>query len=624
MHPHSRGAWSRAAGEELSEMRRNLGPGTRATAGTGTTGRRDLVMLALPGVRRFLADSPTPRDLRSASVIVARLAARAATVFGDHPGADLITPGGRDWEGMPSTIIVLLPEGAGPAVARQACQAIDSEWAGMLHAALGLAPDTAAAPVPGFPQAHWVCVPSSGTGYRAQLDQAIAEMDARGRVHDFPGFTREGRDVCQLSPRWPAERAAPPAAAGRERAERLSAPNWAKRVLPRIDSDPAARAVDRFPSAASLASAPFRRDVLAMLGLPEVAAAAAALREAAAALGDPGEDPVPGLPGASGGLAAWIRSSAGPWVYPDSWQPRLLARGLGGRRAGDGMLATIAAVGQEAVIRLQKAMAATAGTPGPSRYLALLLGDQPRAVYPREAAGTPSSHKRAAARLRAAEAGQRAIFLESGGPLGVTVYAGGGSLVAFTAASSALSAARLIREASAAGAPPARTAVFFFHHRAELPSVLAAGYELLTHAGDDAPGVDVLSIGAARRQGGITWSVQPWSAVPKNCPEGGNEDDSAAALLEVLARRREGVMSPRLAAALDRDAAALSAIGSPRLLAAEIRRLTRVHGGAAADAEVLARLSFAELSPDGGRRDAPARAAVVIAQLAAFLSREYQ
>jgi hypothetical protein len=205
------------------------------------------------------------------------------------------------------------------------------------------------------------------------------------------------------------------------------------------------------------------------------------------------------------------------------------------------------------------------------------------------------------------------------------VYAGAARFVGFTAASSALAAARQLQETAPPGHPAARTVVLFFHHRAALPGVLALGNELLAHAEHSSPEEDVLVVGVTGwAEDRPCWSMQPWGqAVPSGAINPVHENRTGVArLFETFIRDVDRTLSLRLAAALERDQVTLLTLGRPRLLMAEIRRLTRAHGGDAHDAEALAQLSVSELASDGARRGITAWAAPGIARLAAFMSRE--
>lgn len=615
-------------------MRADPGPAAAAPPGSTAAAPRDLVVLDLPGAARFLTDSPSPRDLRSAATIAARLLGRAAADLRARPGADVITPVGDGLEALPDGVIALVPEGTGAQAARAASQAVASEWDQMLRASLGPAAEsTGTAETPGFPQPSWVCVPPlAAGGHSAQWEQAVGAVNARRLIHAFPGFAVTGQDLCQLSPRWPAHPAPPLAATRSERTERLSAPNWVKRVLPRVEVD---LAVDAFPSAASVASASYRRAVLERLAHPRVAALAAVLRDAAGAAMAPAEVPVPGLPSAAGEVASWFRSSAGPWVYPDQWRPGFLqAAAAAGRGTGRRQLARTAQDGQSAARELQAVMNSEFGVRRPSAYLALLLASWDWALPLQQAAdGTrdPTAgawHQVAADLLLRAVDAQRRVFEPGSGLLGALVHAGGRQACALAAASSALRAAATLREVVPGG--PSAVAVLFFHHRDSLPDVLAGGQDLAAQAWALAHGGDVLAVGFWPQTGAPAWSALPWTRpFPGGAPPG-NDDAAetldAAGLFGVLTRSRERPLPAQLAADLERDGGALQMIAgySRRLYEAEVARLVRQHGGDRADGRALALLGLAGQVGASTQPGRPVPPIAVAGRLAAFLSRECQ
>jgi hypothetical protein len=114
------------------------------------------------------------------------------------------------------------------------------------------------------------------------------------------------------------------------------------------------------------------------------------------------------------------------------------------------------------------------------------------------------------------------------------------------------------------------------------------------------PGKHGLAVGYLRRSGASAVSIQPW-------PGPGNQD--SAGLFGLFARGKEGRLSPRLAADLQRDADELAGLArvSERLYLAELGCLVRRHtgkesGGGAAGAgiaEALDWLGRHEYAPDG-------------------------
>lgn len=192
---------------------------------------RDLVVVALPGVQRFIGQSGSTADVRAGSEIVARLALCAANAC-EAAGAELVFPsgladevgapdGGREGrtsaeahlDGMPNRVVVLARAGRGARVASAAKVVVEQAWDEWVRAALKLparVPDRPPIPetpaTPGFPGTQWLCVTAGPGGYADQWRQARQALDARRRVRDFGAVRWPERTLCALSPRWPSER----------------------------------------------------------------------------------------------------------------------------------------------------------------------------------------------------------------------------------------------------------------------------------------------------------------------------------------------------------------------------------------------------------------------------------
>lgn len=112
-----------------------------AAGGSG----RDLVVMALPSVQRFITEARTTSDVAAASAIYSALTQEIVGVFMNSTGAELVLPaaGGHNAEtaspppesGVPNRVVALCPEGAGPRGRR--CCAGD---AGIPYRALGVRP----------------------------------------------------------------------------------------------------------------------------------------------------------------------------------------------------------------------------------------------------------------------------------------------------------------------------------------------------------------------------------------------------------------------------------------------------------------------------------------------------
>jgi CRISPR-associated protein Cmr2 len=581
----------------------------------------DLVVVALPGVQRLIAEARSTADVRAGSEIVARLAGVIVTCVNEHVeehGGTLVIPGEIGGsEGAPNRVVALVPSGSGDSIAGKAAAAVRGEWDRLLR---GVFDPPVPTPNPGVPNILWVCVPDEGRGYRWQWEQAQTLLTARRRVRDFPGPQQwPGRAICALSGRWPAVDVLPPNLKDHERAT-LSATSWVKRRWQHVQKG------DRFPSTVSIASAGFRRDVL-MLAVNqnhktsvEINAAIADLRTAVAKVGLPGEARVRGLPEGHSQDARWFSRSAGPWVYPERWQSRTLAADTG-RDAGE--LREVAERGRAALERLLGVMK-DHGVPGPTDYLAVIIQDLDSMGRFLSGEGVnaahgiiavdPEAHREVSGLLGKLTASQRDALCGAE-LLGVPVYLGGDDLLAFTPASTALAAAQACHDLVPPELPTASTAVLFFHYQAGLQAALTRARELLDTAKDTVPGKHALAVAYLRRSGAREHSIQPWP------PDDGQRvnGQSAATMFGGFAREAASPLSPRLVADLERDAAELAALSrrDETLYRAEITRLVQRHlggeptGRAGAAREVAAALL--ELGR-GGRLAGAARVGVFLRQ----------
>ena len=564
---------------------------------------RDLVVITLPGVQRFIGEARSTADVRAASEIVEKLASTAATECG-AAGGELVFPssladgsesalGGEGpasadagHDGMPNRVVALTPAGGGAEIARRAKVAVQRAWDSWVWQALAVDPaargGSGTLATPGFPVVQWVCVPALPEGYPAQWARARDLLDARRRVRDFSEVSWERRTLCSLSPRWPAED--PPDGLREHEKDTLSAANWVKRRWRRI------RNQDGFASTSSIASAGYRRDVAAHVGDPEVAAAVSELMGAAREVRDERETPVPGLPGLRGESGRWLVRSAGPWVYEDRWQAESLARET--RKELDALRPAVVR-GAAAAKHLAKIMAGHGVAP-PASYLAVMVQDLDGMGMFLSGTGTnaagarlgvgPAAHAGVSASLRWLAAQQRRE-LASPGLLGVPVYAGGDDLLAFVPAATALAAAQACHDLIPDDLPRASTAVLFFHYHAGLQAAMTRAREMLDQAKAAVPGKHGLAVGYMRRSGASEFTIQQWAAPAGQGALGGPAASSAAGLLGLFAADRAYPLSPRLVADLERDADELSRLfqRDQAVYRAELARLVGRHIGKAAD-----------------------------------------
>lgn len=581
--------------------------------GAGT----ELVVVALPGVQRFIAEARSTADVSAASGIYSGLAHKIVESLNAEPGGDVVlpaaAPGDSGESGMPNRVVAILPAGTGTDAASRAVAAANMAWRSWVRETWRL-PGAAPVPeAPGFPVLHWVCVPAWCGGYEEQWREAQRLLSARRRVRDFAAVPEEqwrGRALCSLTPRWPAERTVPPGPE-HDKQLKLSTVGWVKHSWRRR------RNLDGFPSTTSIASAPYRAAVLGHMRDPEVestvATLAAAERQIRTTLRIRGhETPMPGLPIPDRDPGHWLAVDGGPWVYPDRWRPETLAREATADRAAQQELARAitAAVGEgrSAARHLQK----ITGQPLAS-YLAVVVQDLDnmgsflsgmpavnKAGREIQIPVIPNEHGRLSTELLNVADGQR-TELESPELLSKVVYAGGDDLLAFTPAARALGAAMRCHALVPDSLPHASTAILFFHNHAGIQQAMREARALLDRAKDRVDGKHGLAVGYLRRSGVSDMSIQPWS---------GFAGRSSAELFAVFRRDAEHRLSPRLLADLDRDMAELSSLaGVPGgIYQREITRLVRRHTEGAGDgrapnavvegiAEALVRLGEQERSP---------------------------
>jgi len=449
-------------------------------------------------------------------------------------------------------------------------------------------------------------------------------MTARKRLRDFERYEVARRTLCSLSPRWAAEDQPPPGLPEYEK-DVLCTANWVKRRwLTQGPSTPEDQERRTFPSTSSIASAPFRRRVLARLSVREVRRAVQRLQLVVPRGLLSREAPVPGLVW-SDELGRWLVERAGPWVYPDAWQREPLEREYG-MRLGPGVdFGRAADEGGRAAHELVRVMDEAAEVEAPTPYLALLAQDvdgmgrymsgQGAARDGATLAVSPARHREVSQRL--GDLGRwQSEELQGAERHGVPVYAGGDDLLAFVPAASALEAAQACHDGVPADLPTVSSAVLFFHRRGSLRLAVAEVQALLHEAKRAEAGKHALAVGYLRRSGVREQSVQPWES---------RDGRSAADLFGVFRRRDRASLSPRLVSELERDGTELDTL-SDELYAAELARLVARHHGRAEDSDALLTMGGQERARPGTHglaTHAPAtRTPVAAARVAVFLRQE--
>lgn len=558
--------------------------------------RKDLVILALSGVQRFITESRSTADLRSGSEIVAELAELAATCMEDPEDfqAELVFPqmgssSARE-DGMPNRIVALAEEGRGARLAARAAERIERYWRERVHGVFGQRTE----PDPGWPSVQWVCAPPVEGGYAAQWDAAQRALTARKQVRGFAGARWTGQGPCVLSPRWPVAEKEPSKPTPYER-EALSVTNWVKRRWHRL------KGVPGFPPTNAVASSGYRAQALLRWEDEKVADAVGRLHAAAREVvldRLPAENPVPGLPEAPADRAArWLRDSGGIWVYPETWKPESLHRKYR-EPLRDGTPPRTEPPSAEFTAAVREGRAAAGdlaaalgkhGVPAPATHLAVLVQDldsMGEYLSGRECDRqgtkiqvTREEHVACSQRLRSLAARQRGL-IEAPDVRGVVVYAGGDDLLALVPAATALHAARLVHDAVPSDLPSASTGVLFFHHADALQGALRRAREALEQA-KSMPDKHSLAVGFVRGSGATGGPcVRPWS--PPARAAGAADSSSGAddfSLFLPSERNASFHLSPGLVQDLERSREELNALGRarPRLVEAELRRLVGRH-----------------------------------------------
>lgn len=619
-------------------------------------GEDDMVVIALSGVQRFISESRTTSDLSAASAIVERLSVCAARLC-ERRGARLVFPASLHPEGafgaggrgdgaaradgapgvsvVPNRIVALAPEGQGPEIAVAALEAVREDWARLVREVMGR--DVA---TPGMPSVQWVSVPATVGDYGRQWAEAQRLLVARKRLRAFEALEEPERELCSLSPRWPAETTRPPGVPDHEQ-DRLAAANWVKRRYRWIRDVRSAGAEEPgavprgFPSTSAIASAPYRSLILAVLDDRPVSGAVAALREAAQVLDRAREQPLPALAAATPPTqdGRWIAASAGRWIYEDTWQEEVLARETPDMSAAD--LRETVTRGRRAARGLRKAMQEH-GVEPPVTHLAVIAQDLDGMgrCLGGEITGTRRSnevtenwHRQVSARLSQL-AQHTTELLDKERYFGVPVYAGGDDLLAFAPAAHALAAARACRDAVPDGElPTASTAVLFFHHRSPLRRAVVEVQRLLEEAKGNVENKNGLAVGYVRRSGVREQSVQAWT---RRADGRGPAEDFAEFLAGAGAGagvadgsmdgRRDRGISLRIVQDCLRDEDELISLPDG-LFEAEMRRLVARHGGTPGQADALVRLAGAETSRQGDPGQFTRRLAEPV-KVAAFLRQE--
>lgn len=559
---------------------------------------RELIVLGISGVQRFIAESRRTADLAAGSRIVQSLALAAATQL-RQDGAELVFPQSVILDGgapsIPNRIVAVAPDGvAGEGLARAAECALRERWRRLVDKV------SPGEPTPGFPEVRWVV--AAGDDYAAQWRDAGRAFGSLKRSTSFEqlgdGDGLRGVTLCDLSPRWPALSGRPSRAKSHD-ASRLSAANWVKRIAP--DSEE----VNAFPSTRAIASAFTRQRLIDAVERDDAARDSAERLMRVARRADPIlETRVSGLRWSDDSLdsvTTWIARGAGGWLTPEAWNAGAIKRSFPGAppiRVED------ASSARRALADLFK----RSKTDRAPAYLALVMQDIDSLGLnlgrgPGSGVGPPTEHWHGSVSAHLSALAERhRQLLEAPELLATTVYSGGDDLVFLAPAQSALAAAKEVNIAVTATSQllgwdvTASTAVVFFHQSSPFGAVLAAAHSLLDRAKASRAQKHALGVAFRRHSGSSREVIVPWDV------NGSNAADVLAALAEPAHR----ALSPKLISDVDRDAAELDSLrrGYPRVFESELARLIGRHvRDTSATADLTARLiQLADWVVDGTSR----------------------
>lgn len=500
-------------------------------------GRVAYVALTIGGVQEFIGAARRTIDLWTASRLMSHLSQAAAEAI----GGQLVLPGPTaSGAAFPNRVVATVPVGTAAERAEAGAAATRRRWNELATAVHGLnAGDGKLAPsLATFPDVRWVAwePPEGSTGDLIEAWRLLGEaLVARKRAHTFPAYTGLGRQVCSLC--GLRDRCDPPGGLNRRRGEELCAVCAVKRDAKAL-SHSLGDSLVRFPSTASIASAPFRRRVIDALALPESAGlqaamekhrqAVEALRTAFPALSvSTPHGAYPGLDTSTGARAGQAKATAsdwasldGTWCYPDSWSVESIKRELPSDPPPDKVEALTKACsnGRTALSHLMsELLALTDVSSTPATYLALLaqdadhMGDRIRLGLA-GAQYDPAAWLRDVSTALMASADKQSSAVE--GLLGRTVYAGGDDLLALLPLSSALEAAGTCNQLFLDRLRPlvprasASAALLCFHISYPLQEAVQRARDALHEA--KGAGRDRLAVVVLRRGGERARTMLPW------------------------------------------------------------------------------------------------------------------
>lgn len=584
----------------------------------------DLVLLAVGGVQRLLAESRKTVDMAGSSIVFRRVVLAAAkeaesglrngsaNVGMVFPAAAALDSSSAAPVGVTNRIAFVAEAGSGAALARRAAKAGRDTWGDLVRQAYPGQKEFPGAP--GMPDISWVCVHGELEKYQDLWERARAAMVRRRRARVFDPGSWSNIALCAQSPALPAG-PVPRDADRRDRNERFSVAGWTKRAVGNRAYPPG----NRFPSTGVVASAAYRARLLGWASADP--AFADRLRPVVAELdglldqsANRRHQELAGVT-VPEGLEA-LSTRLGVEVSPHVWDRA---------DAEDFVPESVDTVRGRALARRIAELAREAEIVPLSPYFAVIVQDLDHLG---KRMGMLSLADQRSASRALVELGRAQLEIaRTVDHLAVPVYAGGDDFVALAPAAHAVEFAarlrRLVTERLAdtplAGAT-ASTAVVFAHFARPLRVAVAAAQRALPDAKDAlGPGGahrDVLTVAAVRRGGERSRTVLPWQVNGLN-----GDVDTVAALRRIAPDPAAGELSARLAAGLEHDRVELDELARARwgdVLAAEVGRRVIRHDGDATVAELLTALGLAERSGATGQLFHPRPAALV----ARFLSQE--
>ena len=534
----------------------------------------EILIVAFPGVQRFIESGRTTADLWAASAIRSEISHSVVTALNEASvdGCELIFPSQakpKSRLGVPNRIVIKCEPERGKDLAKIAVEAARKHWTKLLEQ-VGSGGDSWAT------QRNIVIwVVGSGDTYQDAWVNAQNALVARRRIRDFDAQLRASpRGACRSCGIAPAV-ATPQGLDHWMRSNEMLCPVCLTKRWRRKDS------YFPFPSTSTVAAAPYAKMVAASND-DNVKTTSKKL----AALIQDQRDTRGSFKGIRG-LERFnneVLAHDGQWMFPENWS----------RPSGDNDTTAQreSPEGREAASALSKAVGSQ-----PATYLAILAQDADKLGQYLSKKPSIGGHQAVSNLL--CDAGDAQIrALEDEVILGTVIYAGGDDLLAFVPAKTALQAAftaqEIFRNTFLLGAVnpsneaaaitaqqifrektvlQASSAVVFFHRSYPLSAAMRIAREALLQA--KLEGRDRVSVVVVRRGGERARVVLPWMQAGK-CPIRTLDE------LVKMFSNDEGALSPRCVNTVANEVRGLSELSDKAKLL-EIKRITRRHGDTSGD-----------------------------------------